>query len=233
MTQYILNYCGGTKGDFLCNFINANTIQFENTNNKSNSEYNFFKKLLHKDFDEINAVEFLKNNSEVKIFPAHFADKIPKDFLIEHNIRLIHLVADKQYFQTIFLEALFKNITNEFKNSNIKSEWDQKLIENNMLVDDKHRILLMKKILDNPKDSIQKKALITLRLKKYQTDDDIILDYKKLYIDKNFTELTELFDIDVDLLSIAIEKTWLPNEIYHFGQVFYPKLYGYRKEESQ
>lgn len=233
MTQYILNYDGGTKGDFLCNFINANTVQIENTNNKSKSDYDFFKKLFYIDFDEISAVEFLKNNVEVKIFPAHFADKIPKDFLLEHDIRLIHLVADKKYFQTISLESLFKNITNEFKKLDIKSEWDQKLIKNNMLVDDKNRILLVKKVLDNLKNEIQQKELMNLRIRKHLTYDDIILDYKKLYIDKNFTELVELFDIDVNLLSIAIEKTWLPNEIYHFGQVFYPELYGYRKEESQ
>ena len=232
MTQYILNYNSGTKGDFLCNFINSNTVQIENTNNKSKSEYDFFKKLFYIDFDEISAIEFLKNNMEVKIFPAHFADKIPRDFLLEHDIKLIHLVANKKYLQTISLESLFKNITNEFKNSDIKSEWDQKLIKNNMLVDDKNRILLIKKVLDNLKNSIQQQALVNLRITKHQTDDDIILDYKKLYIDKNFTELVELFDIDVNLLSIAIEKTWLPDEIYHFGQVFYPKLYGYRIDET-
>lgn len=232
MTQYILNYNSGTKGDFLCNFINSNTVQIENTNNKSKSEYDFFKKLFYIDFNEISAIEFLKNNMEVKIFPAHFADKIPRDFLLEHDIKLIHLVANKKYLQTISLESLFKNITNEFKNSDIKSEWDQKLIKNNMLVDDKNRILLIKKVLDNLKNSIQQQALVNLRITKHQTDDDIILDYKKLYIDKNFTELVELFDIDVNLLSIAIEKTWLPDEIYHFGQVFYPKLYGYRIDET-
>ena len=99
-------------------------------------------------------------------------------------------------------------------------------------MDDNNRVLLMRNVLDNLKNSNQQKALINLRIRKHLTDDDIVIDYKNLYIDKNFKELMVLFDINFESLSEAIEKTWLPNEIDMFGQTWYPKTYGYRMENS-
>lgn len=207
MTQYILNYIPGAKGDFLCNFINFKSIQIENKCNKSKTNYKFFKNLYTRDFNEIDTVEFLRKNTEIRIFPAHYADKIPKDFLLKYDIKLIHLVADKEYLQTISLDALFKNITD-------------------MPMDDTNRLLLINNTVRNLKNTNHQKALL-LRIRKHLLDD-IVLDYKNLYIDKNFKQLIDLFDINVKSLSQSIDNTWLPNEIDMFGQKWYPADYGYR-----
>ena len=54
MTQYILNYMGGTKGDFLCNFINTGSTNLVNNSNKSSTNFGFFKFLYSKSFEELD-----------------------------------------------------------------------------------------------------------------------------------------------------------------------------------
>ena len=243
MTQYILNYEGGMKGDFLCNHINFNKIKFEdNSFNRSKSHYAYFKKLIMNEFSLDTAQEFLDRNSSVKIFPAHNAYKIPKEFLDKNNIVVIHLMSNRGYFKTIQIESMFKNllisriVDTDYKlrwnwgdNKNdeiIEYAWDIQLRQSKLTINNENRIKLLKKKLENP---FLSEHMNKLEFIKQTNSENIFWDYKNIFIDLDFSKINELFEIDNDMLVAGIEKTWLPDQIEIFGEMFDIKSYGYRK----
>jgi hypothetical protein len=247
VTKYILNYIGGTKGDFLCNFINFNKTSINNFQfNRSESNFNYFKHLYSRDFVQLDAKKFLTNNNDVKIFPAHNADKIPKEFLVENELILIHLSCSQGYYKTIEIESFLKNLVIKKDIEFLKKSYslhkdnpnfenmeyllDIQLLTSNIIINNKNRLDLLKKFLQRENSSKYNIEKIN-RLENNIMPEDIVLDYKEIFIDKKFNKLTELFNIDTDNLSIAIDNTWLPNQINIFNELIDITLYGYRKEQ--
>lgn len=248
MTRYILNYKGGTKGDFLCNFINRGSIDLVNNfSNKSYTNYGFFKFLWCKSFEELDIDLTELNNKNTKIFPAHFTQKIPTSFLIEHDLKIINLVYTKKYLKTIKIEALFKNATdtiylrngelkrlhkrllidkNDFsfarynKFTDIKFQIDTLLFFNKIKINDINRCEFLDKEL-NEMNEITKKDL-------HFDERGYNIDYEDLYIKKDFNSLNQLFQFNADHLKDKIENTWLPSEITIWGKTWFPSNYGYR-----
>lgn len=251
MTRYILNYIGGTKGDFLCNFINQRTINLVGSSNKSSSDLGFLKFLYYNDFKYANTEE-IKNLTDVKILPAHCTFKIPTSFLEEHDFQIINLLFNKKYLKTIQIESLFKNLTpvNDKKRRFIElknigetlkiDKNDRSFLKYNTFKDIEFRIidpyLFYNKIEINDINRCMylDKMLNELMQKDthYAIDERSIcnIDYEDFYIKKDFGILNQIFEFDSDELKNKIEKTWLPKEMNFWGKLWVPSNYGYRKE---
>jgi hypothetical protein len=245
MSRYILNYIGGSKGDFLCNFINFNdTIFNEDVSNKSKSPYSHFKNLIKEDFNWDNSQKLLDSCPNIKIFPAHNANKIPPDFLIKNDISLAHLIFEKCHVKTVHIESLFKNTFVNYKDDKeyIKRWYDK--CDNYEQIEYPADLLLLKVKWDiNNQNRLKflRNALINHNYYKHIFEEielikrtilpnDIILDYGRIFFDKDFNQLETLFNIDTSILSDAIDKTWLSNEIEIFNKTINLSSYGYRKE---
>jgi hypothetical protein len=238
----MLNYIGGTKGDFLCNYINFGKEYFTDDNvNKSHSNFALFKSLITEDFHKKMSLDFLDHHKNVKIFPAHSVHKIPRSFLDSNGIRLIHMISDEGFFRTIDLEILFKTEILKFDKDymrrwyNIKKyaeyPFNKDLIDRNLEINDINRFQILMCRLEKKSHSLIIERFDKMR--EIATETDIILDYRTIFIDKDLSILNGLFDVDVEALSAAIDKTWLPQYLKVFGQTLDITEYGYRKDSTQ
>jgi hypothetical protein len=242
VTRYILNYVGGTKGDFLCNYINFGKEYFTDDNvNKSHSRFAFFKSLITLDFHEEKSQAFIDQNKQIKIFPAHRADKIPRNFLKANNIRLVQIIVDMGYLRTIELELLFKTLTLKVDEDymrrwyNIKEyaeyPFDKVLIDRDIKLNDENRFQKLLHRLEKKNHSVIINQFDKMR--KIAAENDIMLDYRSIFINKELSIFNTLFDIDIEALSVAIDRTWLPQYLEVFKQTLDLSEYGYRKDSTQ
>ena len=247
MTRYILNYTGGSKGDFLCNYINFEEIKIEdNSFNRSQSHSSYFKNLVVNNFSYDLAEIFLRNNNKTKIFPCHRADKITKFFLNENDIKIIQMKYDLSNIKTVLIEGTIKNNCRTVNYSNslrflslhdnvssdinlikkIKYSIDIDLLNEGYTdINDNNRI----KYFDIFFQNINNKNFLK---EKYfninYIDTEINFFYRDLFVEKNFEALEQLFDINSTELSDLIEKTWLPSQFEFCGKIWNLEDYGYR-----
>ena len=233
MRKYILHYFGGSKGDFLCNFINNSSFIEETSSfNKSQSLIPYFKSLQFKEFNYYDALNCLKNDD--LIFPGHCCYKIPKKFIIKSKVQIIDFFYEKKFHKTILIERAFKNfskILNEKEKINylrmmnlsvLPDEFnsiyyyaDIFLVRDKLKVNDINRAAFLKTAFE--KESIFYKSA-------YQS---VVIDYERIFFKKDFSILKNYFEFDEDRLFELIEKTWLPEEIDLFGTIWKPKDFGY------
>lgn len=176
MERYLLDYNPGSKGDFLCNFLN--NIDIDNNldkNNRSRNNYSFLKHeptLWNENFDRIKYENdfriFLEEYEYLKIFPCHMAWNIPLDILEKYNIKIIHLYVEEYYRKSSLLESYIKNLFVEINpkkrkkidTNKIEYNFDIILLDNDLEINNKNRVymsdLLFTGIRNNNLDEIFK-----------------------------------------------------------------------------
>jgi hypothetical protein len=240
--KYILNYIGGCKGDFLCNFLNNRSIEFKSNLTRLSSTTQNFKWLYHQDFNH----ELFQNfaSPDLKIYPAHCSYKIPTDILQNNNLNIINLKFTKEIANNIKIEHLVKtfcqeiddemisqfkyfehlnNIPQEIVNK-IKFFIDIHLLKYNFELNDDNRMRLLYAVLGDDTNTYYNEFVTDDRS---NSDED--LDYETLYIKKDFTTLSKMFEFDSQNLTEFINQTWLPEEIIIWGEKFDLSFFGYTR----
>jgi menaquinone-dependent protoporphyrinogen IX oxidase len=248
----------GSKGDFLCNFINLSTIDVQYAN-KSFSFFPVFKNLIHNvEFPTLHYTDYIKKNQDVKIFPTHCSTVIPTSFLEKNNLKIINIIPTETYLHSIFIESFFKNHTKYYKNYNeminrkhpaissigvfdgatdeeikkVKFNIDFYLIKNFKEITDENRCAIFEKKLSELKYFSPSQLMMKLKSSSMYKELDNrgeSIDYEDLYIKKDVSLLSKFFNLDQLLLSELIDKTWLPYEIDIWGHKWIPSSYGYRR----
>lgn len=232
--RYILNYIGGSKGDFLCNFINNIPVSLDERN-ASPSDFGFLKSLTYRNFNDTD-IKLINENSCL-IFPAHFAHKIPIEFLNNYNFEIINFVYDSNVLSTIYIEYLFKNLPKKLQGKDKlgiiagrtkqSAEAFKQFKEVEYFID--INLLLEKKEINNE----NRIKYLEKRLKNfyfpYKSTGTNEISYSKIFIDNDFSELKNFFKINDDKLKFAIANTWLPSTVYAWGKEWDIENYGYRK----
>jgi hypothetical protein len=230
--KYILNYKGGSKGDFLCNFINGFDITLIDSFNRSQCLAPQFKSLGI--FDTALPDEI----PNYMIFPTHNAHLIPDHYLRKHNLTVIELLII-DHINTVKIESHFKNFPRimdpDFKIKYIKQKnidpslrkeffqnaiyrIDLQLITEEIALTDANRCKKLDGLLEDSKFEDVVRC------------GELCLSYEDIFVNKDFRGLAALFPIDHLRLSSEIDKTWLPDKIEIFGKTYRPRDYGYRNE---
>jgi hypothetical protein len=238
MIKYILVYYAGEKGDFLCNYINHNKLNFiEGSLNKSLAE--------NLNLKNIYANQTKAISQDLTILPSHRLYHINPTLIQENNIKIVLLHREKKFHKTAEIESLIKNYSDPFqkhkfhiaeigtqhkiKFKNIKNmEYfaDFILTRENIDISNKNRYEFLLNKLDTLTDNdwIDKLS--------YPEDGppyDLFLSYENLYIKKNYDKLKIIKpDFNPVLYEELLEKTWLPDIVNVFGYDLDLRKYGYR-----
>jgi hypothetical protein len=238
MTKYLLDYFGGSKGDFLANFINNNEIQLDNKFSKSKSQ----KINLKLPFDDNTLHEIL--SKDFMFCAGHKLYNIDSYFLKKYGCKILKLMIEEKFITTVLIEFYIKNqlhptnIVTEMKIKNIndyhyfqkykkvKYVIDFDLIENCKELTDENRITELLINLENiPNEFSEKKLLIN------QLYDTIYktLSYGDIFINKKYDMLNEIKpSFNSVVYEELLEKTWLPDIVNVFGYDINLRSYGYR-----
>jgi hypothetical protein len=234
MTKYLLDYRGGCKGDFLCNFVNFNDVFFVGDYKKSTTpNYNF------KDGSKTKIEKILKQ--ELVIVAGHRLDFLDKKLLQDNNCKIIKLCIENKFYQTASVEFFIKYFTTIISKVELlyllpKKDYfkfvdtakyciDLNLIQLNLDLTDKNRLNFLLMSLNNA----------TERYIKYE---NLKLDYPTvyknfwygdIYVNKKYDMLYEIKpDFDPIHYENLLEKTWLPDVVNVFGYDIDLRKYGYR-----
>ena len=123
MTKYIIEYCGGSKGDLLCRFLNKHLFDFEESKgNKTKSAdigcINWLK-LLNPNHLTLKRFEEVLSENTDKYLPSHplwvTVDDCYAKLLHEYDYNIIKLIFEEKHYITIRLESMIKNLLPGFR----------------------------------------------------------------------------------------------------------------------
>jgi len=252
MTKYVLVYKGGSKGDFLCNFLNYKGIFLDNSGtNKSNTTIKKIEYCSEKEIKEI----YKKN---ILIWPSHdISTRI--DVIKNFDLNPVNLAVEKKFYRTFKIESIIKNTTLITDLKKLVQIWKFNLskIKSDNTIDLKKIIQQGKNIkfyVDIPlcckgiTDFTDKNRFdeVLSQLKIIEQNEKAIDDYfqvegydknifKKqifygdIYVNKKYNALYDIKpDFDPVLYEELLEKTWLPDVANVFGYDLNVKKFGYR-----
>ena len=218
--------------------------------NKSKPLNGSLKSLSYQPYSKKILIDAITEFPHTKIFPTHSAKDINPMDLEELDLKIINLNIDKEHYNTAKIELAFKQkfelidkkyILSAFAFNNGKSfDFNQddikKLIKgvayhidfdmykNGIELNDINRVSYFERcLLSIIKYPSQLSNIEIIDFKSHYT-----IDYGTCFINKNFNDLTQLFDIDAEQLSLAIDHTWLPKKLTIWNHTFYPADYGYK-----
>jgi hypothetical protein len=253
MTRYILNYIGGCKGDFLCNFINnkVNCLIEMNTLTKKSKPLNgSLKSLSYQPYNKKILIDTINEFPNTQIFPTHSAKIINATDLEELDLKIINLNITEEYFNTAKIELAFKQkfefidkkhilsafafnngksfnfSSTDIKNliANVSYHIDFDMYKKGIELNDSNRVKYFTSCLSSIIQYPSKLSNIDI----IDFESHYTIDYGTIFIEKDFKDLTQLFDIDSTQLSLQIDQTWLPKKISSWNHTFYPADYGYK-----
>ncbi|NDB57436.1 hypothetical protein EB001_03215 [bacterium] len=212
--KYLIEYVGGCRGDFLCNFLNYNDIFLET---ELTSKSICLNKNLRR---HINSFEESKENVDYKEFEfilSTISDKYTAvhhlfylqnehyELLKKYNFQIYKIIFSKEWYSNIRVESLFKNHDHH-------TIVDQHSFETHL-----KNPLLVKFFFDfynHPKNNKNK----------------ILLNYEKLYYD---IEINNMFnEIDIQKYKSLLKFVELKKEIELWGKKYYPADYSYVWNEN-
>jgi hypothetical protein len=240
----IIEYAGGTKGDFLSNFLcGTNNISHNGASQPTDNFQHILKTIGLRDSSPIDEDAMidklfgqLANKTALSCHRTDiFPDKIKK-FIQQHRQTYKILYGDK-FKKTVQLEGLFKQWTRATEFEHVKS-WISTSLHQHL----QHMEYWIGVELANLKhDLTDKNRVALLEESLYQDPDNseyycnplavglpgtIILNYQDLYIDFNLDNA--LFEgYDKTLFRQLVAKTWLPETVMAFGKTWKPRDYGY------
>jgi hypothetical protein len=229
MTHWVIEYLGGTKGDFLTRFLNNEKFIQNSLTNKSKvfpihlTPYEYIAKNQAVPLDIF--CKILEEGKKYRFINAHelffLNKKIYFEELRKRNYSIKKIIFSKKYYKTIYIESFIKNI--EFTLQNF--------IDNTCQEKD------ISKYSDTMKAEIFDTAL---KSEKNFDIFNVFNHHKSGNLNKNFIDYEEIFvkfncsDSDIAELICTneyqqlVEKTWCKNKIEIFGEVWNLSNYGYR-----
>ena len=125
MTKYIIEYCGGTKGDMLCRFLNKYLFDFEESKGNKTNPIDIgcvnWLKLANPNHLTLKRFEEVLSENTNKYLTSHplwvTVDDRYVELLHEYDYNIIKLIFEDRYYITIRLESMIKNLLPDFKKS--------------------------------------------------------------------------------------------------------------------
>jgi hypothetical protein len=235
MTKYLLDYRGGCKGDFLCNFINYNKIIYDNDYRKSKTP-NLSLKI---DIEQVPTSRIEKTlQQDISIIAGHNLQKLHCDLLLKYNVKILKINLEEKFYKTAAIESLIKNSKNSIGklnsfllkkiNKSFKDNSyyiDYTLIKNQIEITDENRHESLLSLLNN----IENEFDSYYELKPDYPTLYKNINYEDIYLNKKYDALYEIKqNFDSVLYEELLEKTWLPDIVNLFGYDIDLKKYGYR-----
>ena len=234
MTKYLLDYLGGCKGDFLCNFVNFNDVFFVGNYKLSNTPNSHFKNKI-----TVNVQKILQQ--ELIIVAGHRLDFLDEKILQTNNCKIIKLCIENKFYQTAAVEFFIKKFTTTiskvkllsrlpkkdfFKFHNKAKYWiDLELIQLNLDFTNENRLNVLISKLQNTAERF-------IQYEKLKVDYHTVYKnfwYGDIYVNKKYDMLYEIKpDFDPIHYENLLEKTWLPDVVNVFGYDINLRKYGYR-----
>jgi hypothetical protein len=238
MTKYLLDYRGGCKGDFLCNFLNFKKLITDGGHARSKKH-----KINLKNWEGYNVEKKLEK--EFFIIPGHRLYGIEKELLEKYNCKIIKISIEKKYYRTASIEGFVKAYTSRplffkkklgsylmsktkdnFLSSKIEYHADFYCLEKNLEINDYNRYQSLIYDLENCEkldfhvyDDVNKDYSTVFKN----------LSYEDIFINKKYDELYKIQpNFNSVLYEEALEKTWLPDIVNCFGYDIDLTKYGYR-----
>lgn len=239
-TRYIIEYLPGCKGDMITGLLNHENLSVNSLKKVDREELISLKDIsnpVHLIYPSLNEFEDKIKTITKKFTTSHglyFLNQSYYDILDFFNIKIIKIIFEKKYFQTIKVEGLFKNLRSRNKVLDQRLGFsrqedqdffliDYHLKEKNIPLTDKNRAEMLYSLLTVNEDFKKERVFNSVK----QNQNKILWSYHNLYIDIDPNH--EIFEtIDLGSYKIIVEKSWLPDEIYAFGKIWKPRDYGYR-----
>jgi hypothetical protein len=240
----LIEYAGGTKGDFLTNFLcGTDNIGHNGISQDTDGDHSILKTIGLRDsslIDEdaiINKLFYkLANRTALS---CHRTDIFPnklKEFIQQHR-QTYKIVYNDKFKKTVHLEGLFKQWTRDTEFRHVKN-WVSTSLHQQL----QHMEYWIDVELANLKHDLTDKNRIALLEESLNQDPDntdyyrnplavgipgtIILNYQDLYIDFNLDN--DLFaGYDKTLFRQLVANTWLPETVTAFNKEWKPRDYGY------
>jgi hypothetical protein len=233
MTKYLLDYSGGCKGDFLCNFLNHGLLFLED-NLRSKSVDGGLKR----NYSQERIEHFLLK--DICILPMHNQNNFFTNIIKKYPVKVFKLKIEPKFYKTAMIEFIIKNNTAKITKEVLFSNQSYDVLKNFKQL--KYHIDLLLKEKDNElTDKIRYEKIISLlnevenNYEIYEISNNAVdniykeLYYGNLYVNKKYDML---YEIKPDFNSIhyenLLEKTWLPDVLNVFGYDINLRKYGYR-----
>ena len=223
--KYIIEYLGGTRGDFLCNFLNSGQIFLKSFNTSKTMGYSLkhfsMQSYYTKKTPALRLLNNHLNNCKDKFTPSHGLFHLStecRQLINDRNFKICKITFSKKYYVSILIESFVKNIElNPAINKYLSQNNLQNVIENRSLaVDD---------FFQNIKYNAKGNYFSYNFFNNSNNEGKILVDYEKLYLG---TPDYDIFtDVDMDRYKLLVEQTILPEKIELYGKIYYPRDYGY------
>lgn len=209
--KFLIEYLGGCRGDFLCNFLNYGSIfyEFDNTSKSlsTNKSIKSYLTQINKNTTNIKHFESILKNISETYTPSHNLTYFTEDhyeLLRNYNFKIIKIVFQKKWWNNIWIENVFKNYTDfQYNLDEIKNIHD-----------------FEKKLKEEPPS-----FWFQMFNSKQSNLNKILLDYEDLYFNFKIDKFFPNFDLDS--YKSLLKKAELKKEIELYGKKYYPEDYGY------
>jgi hypothetical protein len=213
--KYIIEYLGGCRGDFLCNFLNYGNLILEDEKTSKSKGFNKnFKSytsglLKYKTDFNYEKFEIMLQEVSEKYTPSHqmfyFQDE-HYNLLKKYNFTIYKIIFSEKWYNNILIELLFKNPTHVDLSELITAE--------NYLNNFFYKKKFFFDFYNHPKNN----------------ENKILLDYEKLFFD---IEIEKFFnEIDLKKYKEYLKRVELKKKIELWGKKYYPQDYGYVWNEN-
>lgn len=239
--KYIIEYIAGCKGDMLTGLLNQETLSIGNLRKVdresmitlkdiSNPARKIEKPSLHAFEEKLKTLTDKFTTSH----PLFFLDKSYHNILNQLDINIIKITFEKKHYQTVRIESFFKNLKSrilvldqelgftETSNHDFFSI-DYKLRRKNIPLTNSNRAEELYRLLTSQSGFADD---IIFNSSKHN-QNKILWKYHDLYVEPCLTD-DLLQHIDFSTYKDVVEKSWLPEEIHAFDEVWKPRDYGYR-----
>lgn len=227
----IIEYSGGTKGDFLTQYLTDQKINLKKFNKTDLVEISQrLKSFLYEsqnknDLDTDTLIKLLEELKKFKFINVHSLEILERfnvfHLLFEHGYSVKKICYNKKYYKTISIESFVKNI-NEDKNG-FETILDHLIVNNNLEINDDNRSQYFENFLNHVKQG--KDIVFHHEFNKLKNHREI-WNYEDLYINFNLEDLV-FQTLNIEDYKAAVAKTWIPNKIDLFGRTWDLTQYGY------
>lgn len=241
MKTKIINYRGGSKGDFIINFLN-NKISFRTLGQSASSAgtdtRSFGQSLLdHQMHQYVDLM--LKTNYKESFVSSHSLTKLSVDLLqsLSTKYDLYHIVVEQGWQRQVNIDFSFKALSKEIHPSLVARERNKKIMSEHDINNLKYNIdifLPSRNLSMNDDNRIK----VMLEMIELIHDDkntcDLInhISYDSLFVEP-FSDARELADsigkkFDERFYKGLVKKSFLPKQVSAFGETFDVENLGYR-----
>ena len=217
--KYLIEYCEGCRGDFLCNFLNHNKVSLLYKGSMSKTFYARMKELSTQSYKfkkppEYSELKDALQNVKHQYTPCHsleYFDQQSIKLIQDLDFKIYKIIFSEKFYNLIYTDFVFKAVYIEiFKDTNESKENKKIKFEN--FLSNNFKIDAYKKF--NNQENANKE----------------ILNYEDLYYS---IKIENYFpSIDIENYKNLLKKSELDREIELWGKKYYPADYGYMWNEE-